>query len=218
MFWLGKKFEDIKGVIIFCKSKDRQHNCQKKIGQTTIYKILHRKQKIEKHEPDKGRGELRCSGRVSKPCSTSDTRRVTLVTNSVISHEWGNFDCSSLYWIPIFTYITIKTALFKLVPPYLYRSWISLFTFINWLIRRRSLVSGVWVMVFNTTLFSTKYFSYIVTASFIDGGRKPAICSKSLANFIIYCCIEFHYIILYCWLHKILGKIPFTKSRHWYKT
>jgi hypothetical protein len=86
------------------------------------------------------------------------------------------------------------------------------------LIRRRSLISGVWVMVFNTTLFSTKYFSYIVTASFIDGGRKPAICSKSLANFIIYCCIEFHYIILYCWLHKILGKIPFTKSRHWYKT
>jgi hypothetical protein len=32
-------------------------------------------------------GELRCSGRVSSSCSTSDTRRVNLVTNPVISHE-----------------------------------------------------------------------------------------------------------------------------------
>ena len=29
------------------------------------------------------------SGRVSSSCSTSDTRRFTLVTNPVISHEWG---------------------------------------------------------------------------------------------------------------------------------
>jgi hypothetical protein len=34
-------------------------------------------------------GELRCSGRVGSSCSTSDTRRVNLVTNPVISHEWG---------------------------------------------------------------------------------------------------------------------------------
>jgi hypothetical protein len=34
-------------------------------------------------------GELRCSGRVSSSCSTSDIRRVNLVTNSVISHEQG---------------------------------------------------------------------------------------------------------------------------------
>ena len=33
--------------------------------------------------------ELRCFGRVSSYCSTSDTRRVNLVTNSVISHDWG---------------------------------------------------------------------------------------------------------------------------------
>ena len=37
--------------------------------------------------PLKTRGELRCSGRVSSSCSTSDTRRVNLVTNPVISHE-----------------------------------------------------------------------------------------------------------------------------------
>jgi hypothetical protein len=30
-----------------------------------------------------------CSGRVGRSCSTSDTRRVNLVTNPVISHEWG---------------------------------------------------------------------------------------------------------------------------------
>ena len=30
-----------------------------------------------------------CSGMISSSCSTSDTRRVNLVTNPVISHEWG---------------------------------------------------------------------------------------------------------------------------------
>ena len=39
--------------------------------------------------PLKTGGELRCSGRVSSSCSTSDTRRVNLVTNPVISHERG---------------------------------------------------------------------------------------------------------------------------------
>ena len=33
--------------------------------------------------------EFRCSGRVSLSSSTSDTCRVNLVTNQVISHEWG---------------------------------------------------------------------------------------------------------------------------------
>jgi hypothetical protein len=39
--------------------------------------------------PLKTGGELRCSRRVSSSCSTSDTHRVNLVTNPVISHEWG---------------------------------------------------------------------------------------------------------------------------------
>jgi hypothetical protein len=34
-------------------------------------------------------GELRCSGRERSSCSISATRRVNLVTNPVISHEWG---------------------------------------------------------------------------------------------------------------------------------
>ena len=40
--------------------------------------------------PRKTGCELRCSGRVRSSCSTSDTRRVNLVTNPVISHERGN--------------------------------------------------------------------------------------------------------------------------------
>jgi hypothetical protein len=39
--------------------------------------------------PLKTGGELRCSGRVNISCSTSGTRRVNLVTNPVISREWG---------------------------------------------------------------------------------------------------------------------------------
>ena len=34
-------------------------------------------------------GEPRCSESVSSSCSTSDTRRVNLVTNPVINHERG---------------------------------------------------------------------------------------------------------------------------------
>jgi hypothetical protein len=33
--------------------------------------------------------ELKCSGRVNSPCSTSGTRHVNLVTNPVISNERG---------------------------------------------------------------------------------------------------------------------------------
>ena len=37
----------------------------------------------------KTRVDLMCSGRVSSSCSTSDTRRVNLVTNPEISQQWG---------------------------------------------------------------------------------------------------------------------------------
>ena len=51
---LQEKIEDTKVVIRSCKTKkDRQHNGQRKRTkeQTTIYKTLHRKLKIEQHEP-----------------------------------------------------------------------------------------------------------------------------------------------------------------------
>ena len=58
-------------------------------GQTAIYKTLHRKLKqCESHQ--KIGGQLwECSERVNRSCSTSGTRRVTLVTNPMISHERG---------------------------------------------------------------------------------------------------------------------------------
>ena len=45
-----ERFEDTKAVIRICKSKDKQHNGQNNKGQTTIYKTLHKKLKIEQHE------------------------------------------------------------------------------------------------------------------------------------------------------------------------
>jgi len=39
-------------------------------GQTTIYKTLHRKLKIEQHEPHLKPGKIMCSGRLSRFCST----------------------------------------------------------------------------------------------------------------------------------------------------
>jgi len=51
---LSETFEDTKGVIIVRKPKrtDKTMSKRKMIkGQTTIYKTLHRKLKIEQHEP-----------------------------------------------------------------------------------------------------------------------------------------------------------------------
>jgi Holliday junction resolvase-like predicted endonuclease len=50
-----EEFEDTKGVIRIRKSRKDRHNTmakrQKTTKQTTIYKTLHRKLKIEQHEP-----------------------------------------------------------------------------------------------------------------------------------------------------------------------
>ena len=59
--------------------------------------------------PLKTGGELRCSGRVGNSCSTSDTRRVNLVINPVISHEQGKnrevFTTSGTYPLSFVTQI-----------------------------------------------------------------------------------------------------------------
>ena len=76
-----KEFKDTKGAIDIRKSKkDSTHNGRKRTkGQTSISKTLHRKLKIKQHEFIKTGGELMGSGRVTSFCSTSGTRRVTLV-------------------------------------------------------------------------------------------------------------------------------------------
>jgi hypothetical protein len=74
----------------FAIGKNRQDNGQKKStkGQTTIYKTYKTKARVIR-TPLKPEGEPRCSGRVGSSCSTSGTRRVNLVTNTVISRERG---------------------------------------------------------------------------------------------------------------------------------
>ena len=89
------EFEDTKGVIRFSKSKEvRQHNGQKKDKRTNnnLQSTTHKTKDRETQTPLKTGSELMCSGRVSSYCSTSGTRRVTLFTNPMISHERGK-DC-----------------------------------------------------------------------------------------------------------------------------
>jgi hypothetical protein len=69
--------------------------------------------------------ELRFSGSVSS-CSISDTRRVTIVTNPMISHEWGKIRIlitSLEYSNPCF-----KTAL-AIVPPYFKDKYVPIILF-----------------------------------------------------------------------------------------
>ena len=59
--------------------------------------------------PLKTGGDIRCSGKVSSSCFTSDTRRVNLVTNPVVSHErgkdWEVFTTSGTYSWSFVTHI-----------------------------------------------------------------------------------------------------------------
>jgi hypothetical protein len=82
-----EQFENTKGVKRIRKlKKNRQHNDRKKKGQTMIYKTYKTKDRVTP-TPLKTGSELRCSVMVGISCSNSDTRRVNLVTNTVISHE-----------------------------------------------------------------------------------------------------------------------------------
>ena len=69
--------------------KNRKHNRQKKVQNDKQQSTKHTyktKDRVTRTQLKTG-GELRCSGRMSSSCSTSDTHRVNLVTNPVISHE-----------------------------------------------------------------------------------------------------------------------------------
>ena len=75
-------------VIRSRKSKDRQHNAQKKNDKETnndLQNITTKTKDRATWSPLKTGGELRCSGRLSSSCSTSGTRPLTFVTNPVIS-------------------------------------------------------------------------------------------------------------------------------------
>jgi hypothetical protein len=86
------EFEDTKGEVRIRISKNIQHNGQKKKVQTDREPSTNHthktKDRVTRTQLKTG-GEFRCSGRVGSFCSISDTRHVNLVTNAVISHEWG---------------------------------------------------------------------------------------------------------------------------------
>jgi hypothetical protein len=76
-----EEFEDSQEVIRIRKSKDRQHNDQKKNDKRTnndLQNITHKIKDRVARTPLKTWGELRCSRRVSSSCSTGGIRCVTL--------------------------------------------------------------------------------------------------------------------------------------------
>jgi len=90
-----EEFEDAKGVIRICKSKqNRQHNGQEKKYKRTYKDLQKNTQKTKDRATWTSGSELRCSGRVGCSCSTSDTCRVT----RVISYKWGK-TCKYLWQV-----------------------------------------------------------------------------------------------------------------------
>jgi hypothetical protein len=89
---MKKNLKIPKGVIRIRISKNRQHNGQKKKYKRTnnYLQNIHIKLKSSNTNPTKNLGRTHVlSGWVSSSCSTSDNRRVNLITNLVISHVWG---------------------------------------------------------------------------------------------------------------------------------
>ena len=84
-----KETKDTKGTVklINLKQTDNAMAKNEKDKQTTAHTTQHRKLKNKQQEPhQKTRGDLRCSGRISRSCSTCVTRRVAyVITNPVNS-------------------------------------------------------------------------------------------------------------------------------------
>jgi hypothetical protein len=75
------KFEDTKGIIGICKSKDRQHNGQKKKDERTNNDLQNITQKTKDRvtrTPLKTGGELRFSGWVNSSCIILDYQSKTI--------------------------------------------------------------------------------------------------------------------------------------------
>jgi hypothetical protein len=88
---IWKKIEYTKGVIRSRKTKKKNNTMFKwKITkwQIMVYRTLPRKLRLSKANHTKNRDNLMCPVMVSSSCSTSGTRRVTLVANPMISCEW----------------------------------------------------------------------------------------------------------------------------------
>jgi hypothetical protein len=71
-------------------TKAHHHHNNWNIVETNVDKYWRRLLDWVTRTPSKTGDEHRCSGWVSSSTSTSGTRRVTLVTNPVLSYEWEN--------------------------------------------------------------------------------------------------------------------------------
>jgi hypothetical protein len=93
LFFYEENFEDAKEVIRSRESKDRKQNGQKKRNKRTNNELQNKTIEITKYRATrtslKTEDELRFSKKVCRSSSVSSTYHVTLVTNLVISHEWG---------------------------------------------------------------------------------------------------------------------------------
>jgi hypothetical protein len=104
-----EEFEVTKEVIRIRISTDNTCTMAKRKstkGQTTIHKTHIQNQRSSNMNPTTNRGERRCSGRVGSSCPTSGTRRVNLVTNLVLCHEWGKL--RAIYEKLNYFYIQLK--------------------------------------------------------------------------------------------------------------
>ena len=85
---MSEKFEDTKGVTRSRKSKkERQYNSQMKRTNNDLQNIIQKTKYRATHTPLKPGGEIKCFRRIISSCFICSTRRVTLVSNPVISHE-----------------------------------------------------------------------------------------------------------------------------------
>jgi hypothetical protein len=102
LFYYIQKFPYVillvqRGVCRYQRGNQNPHIEEEQTTQWTKEKVQKDKQRSTKHiyksndrvtrTPLNTGGELRCSGRVGRFCSTSDIRRINVVTNPVISHE-----------------------------------------------------------------------------------------------------------------------------------
>ena len=87
--------KDTKGKVklINLKQTDNAMAKNEKDKQTTAHMTQHRKLNNKPYEPhQKTRGDLRCSGRVSRSCSPCGTRRVAYMITNPVNSLIGTLD------------------------------------------------------------------------------------------------------------------------------
>jgi hypothetical protein len=87
--WSSTKTKSSCHLKVICSNHNEQYKRKRTKGQMMIYKTLHRKLKIEQHKPYKNRGWTRVLRKGNQFLLHIWDHHATLVTDRVISHEWG---------------------------------------------------------------------------------------------------------------------------------